>query len=95
MSNIKKFIGEYAYKNIENMMYNKESLCNALVTRKNAKAVFSELSEFEIKSLVSEISNSGTIGTVRKTTQEEIKNTFSENGYNIVIFDDKKIYNRL
>jgi hypothetical protein len=90
MSNIKKFIGEYAYKNIENMMYNKESLCNALVTRKNAKAVFSELSEFEIKSLVSEISNSGTIGTVRKTTQEEIKNTFSENGYNIVIFDDKK-----
>jgi hypothetical protein len=90
MSNIKKFIGEYAYKNIENMMYNKESLCNALVTRKNAKAVFSELSEFEIKSLVSEISNSGTIGAVRKTTQEEIKNTFSENGYDIVIFDDEK-----
>jgi hypothetical protein len=90
MSNIKKFIGEYAYKNIENMAYNAEALRNALLTPANARAVFSDLSEYEIKSLVSDISNSGTIGTVRNTTQEEIKKAFAENGYNTVIFDDEK-----
>jgi hypothetical protein len=90
MNNIKKFIGEYAYKNIENMVYNTDALRDALITPTNARAVFLELSEFEIKSLVSEISNNETIGTVRQTTQEEIIKAFSENGYNIIIFDDEQ-----
>jgi hypothetical protein len=90
MSNIKKFIGEYAYKHIENMAYNTDALRVALVTPANARAVFSDLSEYEIKSLVADISNSGTIGTVRKTTQEEIKKAFAEGGYNTVIFDDEQ-----
>ena len=90
MSNIKKFIGEYAYKHIENMAYNADALRVALVTPANARAVFSDLSEYEIKSLVADISNSGTIGTVRQTTQEEIKKAFAENGYNTVIFDDEQ-----
>lgn len=90
MSNIKKFIGEYAYKHIENMVYNADSLRVALVTPANARAVFSDLSEYEIKSLVADISNSGTIGTVRNTTQEEIKKAFAESGYTTVIFDDEQ-----
>jgi hypothetical protein len=90
MSNIKKFIGEYAYKHIENMAYNADALRIALVTPANARAVFSDLSEYEIKSLVADISNSGTIGTVRQTTQEEIKQAFAEGGYNTVIFDDEQ-----
>lgn len=90
MSNIKKFIGEYAYKHIENMAYDKDALRKALVTPANARAVFSDLTEYEIKSLVADISNSGTIGTVRETTQEEIKKAFAENGYTTVIFDDEQ-----
>lgn len=90
MSKIKKFIGEYAYKSIENMAYNTEALRSALVTPLNARAVFSELSEFEIKSLVTDISNSGTIGTIRKTTQDEIIKSFNESGYTTVIFDDEQ-----
>lgn len=90
MGKIKKFIGEYAYKCIENMPYNADALRQALVTPANARAVFSELSEYEIKSLVTDISNSGTIGTVRKTTQEEIITAFAKGGYTTVIFDDKQ-----
>ncbi len=90
MSNIKKFIGEYAYKQIENMAYDASALRQALVTPTNARAVFSELTEYEIKSLVSDISNSGTIGTVRNTTQEEIKMAFAKGGYTTVIFDDEQ-----
>lgn len=89
MSSIKKFIGEYAYKCIENMAYDADALRKALITPANARAVFSELSEYEIKSLVADISNSGTIGTVRKTTQEEIITAFAKGGYTTVIFDDK------
>ena len=89
MGKIKKFIGEYAYKCIENMAYDADALRQALVTPTNARAVFSELSEYEIKSLVTDISNSGTIGTVRNTTQEEIKMAFAKGGYTTVIFDDK------
>lgn len=90
MSKIKKFIGEYAYKYIKNMAYDADALRKALVTPANARAVFSELSEYEIKSLVSDISNSGTIGTVRNTTQEEIKEAFAKGGYTTVIFDDEQ-----
>ena len=90
MSKIKKFIGEYAYKHIKNMAYDADALRKALVTPTNARAVFSELSEYEIKSLVSDISNSGTIGTVRKTTKEEIKEAFAKGGYTTVIFDDEQ-----
>lgn len=89
MGKIKKFIGEYAYKCIENMAYDADALRQALVTPTNARAVFSELSEYEIKSLVTDISNSGTIGTVRNTTQEEIKMAFAKGGYTTVIFDDR------
>ena len=52
MGKIKKFIGEYAYKCIKNMAYNTDALRNSLVTPANARAVFSELTEYEIKSLV-------------------------------------------
>ena len=90
MDKIKKFIGEYAYKNIKNMAYDTDALRDALITPANARAVFSELTEYEIKSLVADISNSGTIGTVRSTTQEEIKKAFSEAGYTTVIFDDEQ-----
>ncbi len=90
MGKIKKFIGEYAYKCIENMAYDADALRKALVTPANARAVFSELSEYQVKSLVADISNSGTIGTVRKTTQEEIITAFAEGGYTTVIFDDEQ-----
>ena len=90
MSSIKKFIGEYAYKCIENMAYDADALRKALITPANARAVFSELSEYEVKSLVADISNSGTIGTVRKTTQEEIITAFAKGGYTTVIFDDEQ-----
>jgi len=90
MKNIKKFIGEYAYKYIKNMAYSTDALRKALVTPTNARAVFSELSEYEIKSLVTDISNSGTIGTVRNTTQEEIIVAFAKGGYTTVIFDDEQ-----
>lgn len=90
MGKIKKFIGEYAYKCIENMAYDADALRKALITPANARAVFSELTEYEIKSLVADISNSGTIRTVRKTTQEEIITAFAKGGYTTVIFDDKQ-----
>ena len=90
MGKIKKFVGEYAYRHIENMAYNEDSLRRALITPANARAVFSELTEYDIKSLVTEISNSGTIGTVRNTTQEEIKEAFKQGGYATVIFDDEQ-----
>lgn len=90
MGKIKKFIGEYAYKCIENMAYDADALRQALVTPANARAVFSELSEYQVKSLVADISNSGTIGTVRKTTQEEIITAFAKGGYTTVIFDDEQ-----
>jgi hypothetical protein len=90
MGKIKKFIGEYAYKCIKNMAYNTDALRKSLVTPANARAVFSELTEYEIKSLVADISNSGTIGTVRNTTQEEIIAAFAKGGYTTVIFDDEQ-----
>jgi DNA-directed RNA polymerase subunit F len=90
MSNIKKFIGEQAYKYIENSAYNVDAIRSALVTPQNAREIFADLTEYEARSLVAEISNSGTIGQVRPTTQEEIKAAFAESGYTTVIFDDKQ-----
>jgi len=90
MSNIKKFIGERAYKCIENSAYDEEALRSALLTPQNARAVFADLTEYEVKSLVAEISNSNTIGQVRPTTQEEIRTTFAKAGYTTIIFDDKQ-----
>ena len=90
MGNIKKFVGEYAYNTIKNMAVDKEALRKALVTPQNARAVFSELNEFDIKSLCTEISNSGTIGQIMQTTQEEIIKAFNSVGYDRVIFDDEQ-----
>jgi len=90
MGKIKKFIGEYAYNCIKNIAYDTDALRKALVTPTNARAVFSDLAEYEVKSLVTNISNSGTIGVIRKTTQEEIRETFAEAGYTTVIFDDEQ-----
>ena len=90
MGNLKKFIGEYAYNIIQNFAVDEGKIRKALVTPQNARNVFSDLSEFQIKSLCSEISNSGTIGTVRQTPQKEITDAFNSAGYDTVIFDDKE-----
>lgn len=90
MGKIKKFIGEYAYKNIKNIAYSEEAIRSALITPRNARAVFSELTEYEVKSIVSDMSTTGTIGKVEQATQEEIKDIFAENGYTTVIFDDEE-----
>lgn len=87
---IKKFVGENAYNIIKNMAVDTEALRKALVTPQNARAVFSDLDEFEIKSLCFEISNSGTIGQIRETTQEEVIKVFNSAGYDRVIFDDEQ-----
>lgn len=89
MGNLKKFVGEYAYNIIKNIAVNNEALRKALVTPQNARAVFSDLNEFEVKSLCTEISNSGTIGQIRETTQEEIIKAFNSVGYDRVIFDNE------
>lgn len=90
MKNLKKFVGEYAYNIIKNMAVDNEAIRKALVTPQNARAVFSELTEYEIKELCSEISSNGTIGKVRKTTQKEIVDAFNSVGYDKVIFDDEE-----
>lgn len=72
MGNLKKFIGEYAYNTVKNIAVDEDRIRQALVTPQNARAVFSELTEFEIKSLCAEISNSETIDQIRETTQQEI-----------------------
>ena len=89
MGNIKKFVGENAYNVIKNMAVDQEALRKALVTPQNARAVFSDLNEFDAKSLCNEICNSGTIGQTRETTQEEIIKVFNSVGYNRVIFDNE------
>lgn len=90
MRNLKKFVGEYAYNVIKNIAVDNEAIHRALITPKNARAVFENLNEFEIKALCTEISNSGAIGQIRETTQEEIIEAFSLAGYNKVIFDNEK-----
>ena len=90
MSNLKKFVGDYAYSYIKNIAVDQEKLRKALVTPQNARNVFCDLDEFQIKSICSEISSSDTFGTVRKTTQEEIIEDFKKAGYDTVIFDDKE-----
>ena len=90
MGNLKKFIGEYAYNIIQNFAVDEGKIRKALVTPQNARNVFSDLPEFQIKSLCSEISNSGTIGTVRQTTQKEITDAFNSAEYDTVIFDDEE-----
>jgi hypothetical protein len=90
MRNIKNFVGEYAFNIIKNMATDEEALRKALVTPQNARNVFSELNEFDVKSLCTEISNSGNIGKTRETTQEEIIKAFNSVGYDQVIFDDEE-----
>lgn len=90
MKNLKKFVGEYAYNTIKNITVDNEAIRNALITPQNARNVFSELTEFEIKSLCFEISNSGTIGQIKESTQEEIIEAFNAAGYDKVIFDDEE-----
>lgn len=89
MGNLKNFVGEYAYNIIKNIAVDNEALRKALITPQNARAVFSDLNEFEIKALCTEISNSGTIGQIRETTQEEIIKAFNSVGYDRVIFDNE------
>lgn len=90
MGNIKKFVGDYAFNMIKNMAIDEEAIRKALVTPQNARNVFSELNEFDAKSLCTEISNSGKIGKTRETTQEEIIKVFNSVGYDRVIFDDER-----
>ena len=87
--NIKNFVGEYAFNIIKNIAVNDEAIRKALVTPQNARNVFSELSEYDVKSLCTEISSCGTIGKIRNTTKEEIIEAFNSVGYDTVIFDDE------
>lgn len=89
MGNLKKFVGDYAYSYIKNIAVDQEKLRKALVTPQNARNVFSELDEFQIKSICAEISANDTFGTIRETTQEEIIEDFKKAGYDTVIFDDE------
>lgn len=90
MSSLKKFVGDYAYSYIKNIAVDQDKLRYALVTPQNARNVFSELDEFQIKSICSEISANDTFGTIRETTQEEIIEDFNKAGYDTVIFDDEE-----
>lgn len=90
MGNLKKFVGDYAYSYIKNIAVDQEKLRKALVTPQNARNVFSELDEFQIKSICAEISANDTFGTIRETTQEEIIEDFKKVGYDTVIFDDEE-----
>lgn len=90
MGNLKKFVGDYAYSYIKNIAVDQEKLREALVTPQNARNVFSELDEFQIKSICAEISANDTFGTIMETTQEEIIEDFKKAGYNTVIFDDEE-----
>lgn len=90
MGNLKKFVGDYAYSYIKNIAVDQEKLRKALVTPQNARNLFSELDEFQIKSICAEISVNDTFGTIRKTTQEEIIEDFKKAGYDTVIFDDEE-----
>lgn len=90
MASLKKFVGDYAYSYIKNIAVDQEKLRKALVTPQNARNVFSELDEFQIKSICAEISANDTFGTIRETTQEEIIEDFKKAGYDTVIFDDEE-----
>lgn len=90
MGNLKNFVGEHAYNIIKNIAVDGDAICKVLITPQNARNVFSDLNEFDIKSLCTEISNSETIGQIRNTTQEEIAEAFKSVGYDTVIFDDEK-----
>lgn len=90
MGNLKKFVGDYAYSYIKNIAVDQEKLREALVTPQNARNVFSELDEFQIKSICAEISANDTFGTIMETTQEDIIEDFKKAGYNTVIFDDEE-----
>lgn len=90
MSSLKKFVGDYAYSYIKNIAVDQDKLRHALVTPQNARNVFSELDEFQIKSICAEISANDTFGTIRETTQEEIVEDFKKAGYDTVIFDDEE-----
>lgn len=90
MSSLKKFVGDYAYSYIKNIAVDQDKLRHSLVTPQNARNVFSELDEFQIKSICAEISANDTFGTIRETTQEEIIEDFKKAGYDTVIFDDEE-----
>lgn len=89
MGNLKKFVGEHAYNIIKNITVDSDAIRNALITPQNARAVFEDLNEFEIKALCTEINNSNTLGQIKETTQEEIVEAFGLAGYNKVIFDNE------
>lgn len=90
MSSLKKFVGDYAYSYIKNIAVDSEKLRKALVTPQNARNVFYDLDEFQIKSICSEISANDSFGTIRETTKEEIIEDFNKAGYDTVIFDDEE-----
>lgn len=90
MSSLKKFVGDYAYSYIKNIAVDADKIRKALVTPQNARNVFSDLNEFQIKSMCFEISATNTFGTIRETTQEEIIEDFNKAGYDTVIFDDEE-----
>lgn len=90
MGNLKKFVGDYAYSYIKNIAVDQGKLRKALVTPQNARNVFSELDEFQIKSICAEISANDAFGTIRATTQEEIIEDFKKAGYDTVFFDDEE-----
>lgn len=90
MGNLKKFVGDYAYSYIKNIAVDQEKLRKALVTPQNARNVFSELDEFQIKSICAEISANDAFGTIMATTQEEIIEDFKKAGYDTVFFDDEE-----
>lgn len=89
-TNLKKLLGERAYNVIKNMDLDGEKLRKAFVTSKNAKACMEDLDEYQIKSLLSTICGTDEIGTVLKSTQEEITAKFNSVGYDTVIFDDEE-----
>lgn len=71
------------------MAFDGDALRQALVTPQNARNVFSDLADYEIKTLCSEICSNSNIGQVKNATQEEIRKAFNIAGYDTVIFDDK------
>ena len=75
---------------LKNSAVDSESLHAALITPQNARAVFADLSEHDIKSICAEISSNGTIGQLQNATQEDIVKAFAAVGYYTVIFDDEE-----
>jgi len=89
--NVKKFIGQYAYRCVRDLPINASALKTALVTPSNARAVFKDLTEYEVRSLVEEINSSyKEPRQLCKATRDEIRAAFAAAGYTTVIFDDRE-----